>query len=231
VPGSPRTLNIQYRGPGLNTGKRAPDWRSGVAGQGDQMLHYHHGLGHITIVAGLDSLLDNHRIGQLDHAELLWTLLQSYQPEPNRPVVLAARLAVPGLWEWLASNAATALVSGLVLLGLALWRIVPRFGPPLPEPVPDRRELREHLAALGRYLWRAGGLDHWLRAARDAFLTRLALRHPALAALPPAEQAAALAHLTRRSPGLIAAALHQPATSPLSFTAALRTLRNLERNL
>lgn len=231
VPGSPQALNVQFRGPGLTAGKRVPDWRSGVAGQGDQLLHYRHGQGHITIAAGLDSLIDNRRIGQLDHAELLWTLLQTYQPEPSRPVVLAARLAVPRLWEWLGSNAATALVSGLVLLGLALWRFVPRFGPPLPEPVPDRRELREHLAALGRYLWRAGGLDHWLRAAREAFLTRLAIRHPALAALPPAEQAAALARLTRRSPGMISAALYLPASSPPSFTAALRTLRNLERNL
>ena len=97
--------------------------------------------------------------------------------------------------------------------------------------MPSRRELREHLTALGRYVWRAGGLDHWLRVAREDFLARLSLRHPAVAALSPPEQATELARMSGRSASLIAAALHGTVGSPHSFTQAMRTLRNLERVL
>lgn len=231
LPGMEKPLRLAFRAPPLHVGDVEPEWQAGHEEVGDQVLHFSLGDGYLTVVAGLDSLLDNRHIGQQDHAELIWALLAAYSPDPAAPVVLAADLSVPDLWDWLAGPGLTALVAGLACLGLWLWRTVPRFGPPLPPPVPDRRELREHLAALGRYLWRAGGLDQWLTAARETFLARLALRHPALAALPPAEQAEALARMSHRSQSLIAAALHQPAATPHAFTTALRTLRNLQRTL
>lgn len=231
IPGTDRPLGLDFRGPPLHAGEPGPDWSAATEGFGSQVLHFARGQGHVTAVAGLGQMLTNRQIGRQDHAEFLWTLLQTYAPDAGAPVILATRLTVPNLWDWLAGPGSSLLVAGLVLLGLWLWRTLPRFGPPLPPPVPDRRELREHLAALGRYLWRAGGLDHWLAAAREQFLARLALRHPALAALPPAEQAAALARLCQRPQNLIAEALHGPATSPHAYTAALRTLRNLERHL
>lgn len=231
IPGADRPLALDFRGPPLHAGEPGPDWSATTEGFGSQVLHFARGQGHVTVVAGLGQLLTNRQIGRQDHAEFFWTLLRTYAPDAGAPVILATRLTVPNLWDWLAGPGSSVLVAGLALLGLWLWRTIPRFGPPLPPPAPDRRELREHLAALGRYLWRAGGLDHWLTAAREQFLARLALRHPALAALPPVEQAAALARLCQRSQNLIAEALYGPATSPHAYTAALRTLRNLERHL
>lgn len=227
IPGA-RAQTIAFH-PGLQPGRIRPEWRAGHRAYGDQLLHFVHGRGQITIAAQLDRLLHNQQIGQHDHAELLWTLITTYGG--TGPVTLMSRLAVPSLGDWLVESAGTASLSAALLLVLWLWRRLPRFGPVLPEPAPGRRELGEHLAALGRYVWRAGGLDHWLKVARDDFQAKLALHHPAIAALAPGEQAMALARLAARPQSLVAAALAGPATSPHAFTAALRTLKNLERIL
>jgi hypothetical protein len=231
IPGADRPLVASFRTAGRQPGELEPDWEAGDDAYGDQFLHYGVGRGQITVADGLMQLLDNHDIGDNDHAELIWTLIQTYQPNPSAPVILMSKFKVPTLWDWLAESAWTILVAGAALLGLWLWRILPRFGPVVPEPEPGRRELREHLAAIGRYVWRTGGLDHWLGVAREDFTARLALRHPAIAALPAEDQAGELARLSDRPASLIAAALHGPAASPHAFTQALRTLRNLERSL
>ena len=231
IPGSPRTLVADYSGTGLCTDQIAPAWAAGAPGFGAQILHFRHGAGQVTFVNHLRGLLNNWRIGEHDHAELIWSLIEQQAPGQNTRVTFVTRLSVPTLFEWLAESAWAALIAGAALLLLWLWRVVPRFGPPRPEAAPERRQLREHLAALGRYVWRLDGLDHWLAIARENFLQRLALRHPALAALPPGEQASALARLTGRSASMIAAALHGPAGSTTNFTVALRTLKNLERSL
>lgn len=231
IPGAARPLQVEFVYGRLNAAGSPPEWQAGAADYPAQLLHFQHGAGHVTMIQGMSWLLDNRHIGQLDHAELLWTLMEIYQPDRSRPVTLMARLSVPTLWEWLAESAWTAVFAAVALLALWLWAVVPRFGITRPEPEAARRELGEHLAAIGRYIWRVGGLDHWLGVARESFRTRLALRHPAILGLPPADQVTALAELTKRPASLIAAALHQPAGSPQSFTLALRTLRNLERIL
>ncbi len=232
IPGAARPLFADppyYRG--LRAGKVEPVWVAEAAGRGAQYLHFAHGAGQVTIVAGLAGQFSNTAIGRCDHAEILWTLLHTYQPQSTAPIHWMTRLEYPSLGQWLLESAWTALWSGLAFLLLWLWRVVPRFGAPLPDPEPERRQLREHLAAVGRYVWRSGGLDHWLSVGREAFLARLALRHPALAALPPVEQAEALARLTRQPVAMITDALHKPAGSVSSFTSAMRTLHHLERSL
>ena len=231
IPGAARPLVVNFWTIGRQAGKRQPEWHAGDANYGDQFLHYQFGRGQVTVADGLLGMLNNHAIGDHDHAELIWTLVQTYQPDPAQPVMLMSKLSVPSLWDWLAESAWAAVIAGLALLGLWIWRILPRFGPVVPEPEASRRELREHLTALGRYVWRAGGLEHWLQVAREDFLAKLALRHPAVAALPPEAQAEELARMSRRSAALIGSALFGPAGSPHSFTLALRTLRNLERSL
>ena len=231
IPGAGRPLVVNFWTAGRQAGKRQPEWHAGDANYGDQFLHYQFGRGQVTVADGLLGMLNNHAIGKHDHAELIWTLVQTYQPDPAQPITLMSKLAVPSLWDWLAESAWTAVIAGLALLALWIWRILPRFGPVVPEPEASRRELREHLTALGRYVWRAGGLEHWLDVAREDFLAKLALRHPAVAAMPPEAQAEELARMSRRSAALIGSALFGPAGSPHSFTLALRTLRNLDRSL
>ncbi len=231
IPGKAHPLQVRFIMGWLIPGKTEPVWGAAAPDYPEQILHFDHGKGHVTVVTGLGRLLDNHNIGNFDHAELFWNLLETYQPDWSRPITLMSEPATPSLWEWLAESAWTALISGAALIGLWLWAVVPRFGQVRPEPEAARRELSEHLAAVGRYVWRAGGLAGWLETARASLRNRLALRHSAILALPPAEQAAALAELTRVPTAQITAALYRPAASLPAFTRAVRTLRTLENLL
>lgn len=229
LPGSERALTLSYRYSNMVSGERPPLWAVEDEDFGANLLHYAHGKGQVTFLNL--SRFNNTSIGKHDEAEFLWSLLQAYQPGTRGPVILMTRLHLPTLWEWLSGPALAALVAGLTLLLLALWRAVPRFGPLAPAPEPNRRQLREHLTAVGRYVWRAGGLAHWLQIARETFLNRLALRQPAIARLAPEQMTQALSQLTRRPPAMIASALFGNADSMHDFTLAMRTLRNLERSL
>ena len=231
LPGAARSLAVAASAAVLEAGGRQPDWSAGQPGRGEQLLHFAIGRGQVTVATALDHQLSNRQIGELDHAELYWSLLGRYDRSPRPQVLLLSRLQMPNLGEWLWENSRPACGAAATLIVLWLWRIVPRFGNPLPDAPPARRELREHLAAVGRYLWRAGASAALLGPAREHFRSRLALRQPAIAARPAAAQPAALAALSRRPVASIAAALDGPADTPRAFTDALRLLRQLERDL
>ncbi len=229
LPDVERVLRVDAALALLSSGSRPPLWSAGHADEGAQWLHYAIGRGNLTVAVGLDSQLSNRRIGELDHAELFWTLLSRYDHSPKPQVLLLSRLQMPGLFVWLWENAWEACIAAIVVLLLWLSRIVPRFAACVPEAPPTRRELREHLAAVGRYLWRAGALPSLLVPVREHFHNRLAFRHPKIAALPPEEQAAALSELSGISSAGIASALYGSAINTQAFTDALRTLYKLER--
>lgn len=231
LPGGSRPLQVAASWQTLSSGERRPVWFAGEGEQGAQMLRFRIGQGWLTVASELDQQLGNRQIGELDHAEFYWTLISGNGGTSPPQVLLLSRLQMPTLFEWIAENARAAAVATLLLLLLWLWRIVPRFGSLQPEAAPTRRELREHLAAVGRYLWRCGQLAALLPAAREHFRCRLAQRRPGIAGRPPAAQASQLAALSGLPVARIAAALAGPADSPYAFTDALRTLRELERVL
>jgi hypothetical protein len=229
IPGAGRTLEMEPQDRGLKAGDREPEWQVARGTHGDSLIHYRHGKGNITLIPGLDRIVANDSVGDLDHAEFFWTLLQRYQP--GGPVTLMTRLPVPDLFDWLVQNAWTALLATALLIALWLWRIIPRFGPMRADAPRSRRELREHLNAIGRFVWRREGFARWLEVARASFRERLALRHPAIAALPYPDQAAALAKLTSRPRQAILSALAGSANNASEFTAILRMLKNLKHEL
>ena len=230
-PGGSRPLQVAASWQTLVAVERQPVWSAGEGEQGAQMLQFRIGQGRLTVASELDQQLGNRRLGELDHAEFFWTLIGGNDHSAPPQVVLLSRLQMPTLFEWIAENARVASLATLLLLLLWLWRIVPRFGSVQPEPAPSRRQLREHLAAVGRYLWRCGQLAALLPAAREHFRYRLGQRRPGIAGRPPAAQASQLAALSGLPVARIAAALSAHADGPQAFTDALRTLRELERVL
>lgn len=197
VPGTDRPLRFrQLPWPeecGLHPTHPAPAWQVGADRQRNALLHYAYGRGQVTVLENFD-FLSNWRIGDYDHAELLWTLLRQYQPQGE--LRLAADLEVPSLWRWLVDSAWMVLVSGGFLIAAWLWAIVPRFGGLLPVTEPARRSLAEHLRALGRAVEREGGLAHWSDLVRQDLRETLIRRHPHLAKWSPREQADYLAGST-----------------------------------
>lgn len=226
VPGARRPLTIRVFGQ-FNVGDIVPDWSAGDKPPALQVAHFRQGRGAVTVVEGLGDLASNVLIGEHDHAELVWALLQRYRP--IGPIIVLARLQSMSLWSWLATHARAALVSALVCLVLWLWHVAPRFGQVTPPASPDRRQLREHLRAAGRFVWRQGGSNAWLTVVRNALDERMARRLPP--GLSADERVRALAGQTGLSPEAIARALRAPADNAASFLAISRTLQQLERSL
>ncbi len=229
IPGDDNALTIAHQYAGLKAGDIDPECRVARASDSDWLLHYRYGLGNISLIVNLDGVLSNKSIGQFDHAELFWKLLQRYQP--NGRVILMTHIPLPSLFDWLAENAWAALISAAAVIALLLWRAVPRFGAARPDLPPARREMREHLNAVGRFVWRTEGFARWLEAARTSLRERLVVRHPAIAAMPVPDQAEALSKLTSRPATLIESALAGTARNASEFTAMLRTLKNLKHDL
>jgi hypothetical protein len=133
-------------------------------------------------------------IGALDHAELLWTILSLTS---GREPTLAPRYELQvyfrperlSLTGFLREHAALALVSGLLLLALWIWSIVPRFGPVAPDMPPGRRRLLDHLRASGRYYWAKGLRSRLVVAARDSALRRIARAQPDFTGASQADRA------------------------------------------
>ena len=175
VPGTARPLTVAFQD-GLTAVGEDPEWAATDPNYGAHVLHFVHGEGAVTVIAHLDALVSNDGIADYDHAELVSSLLERYQP--NGAVVLLTRLGIPTLGQWLVARAPLALASGALLLAIWLWNVVPRFGVVIPEPSPDRRDLHEHLLAVGRFVRKRGGGDVWLTIVRSAVKGALVRRHP-----------------------------------------------------
>jgi Domain of unknown function (DUF4350) len=158
---------------------------------GSQLAALRRGAGTVVVATSLD-FMRNALIGQLDHAELTWSLAGG---GAAKQILVLQRLQQPSLLAWLRANAWQALVGLALLIALWLWRIVPRFGPTAPDPPPGRRRLLDHLRAVGRFHWQQGDRAALLRAAREACLARSLRAHPEVAALAQAERSARLAEI------------------------------------
>jgi hypothetical protein len=229
LPGSDTSYRFNRHGNGLTSSSPEPEWRAGLSDERNAVLHYTWGQGRITVLDGLQ-FLNNQQIGTLDHAELIWALLQQYQPQGE--LRLASRMEVPTLWQWLIESAWMLLISAALLITLWLWRIIPRFGGTLATPIAERRDLVQHLAAIGRSVWREGGITHWLNIVRQAVHKRLALRHPYLFRQEASEQRIVLAKIAGCKTKDIQSALTSgQALAPDDFTLAMQTLQRLDQRL
>lgn len=186
------------------------------------------GRGYVTVVNGL-RFMTNQRIGEHDHAEFAWQLLQF---NPSTPaVVLAARLEMPSLVTWMRESASyAALTAGLLLL-FWLWRVVPRFGPLRADPEAARPRLLDHIRASGMFHWSRGNAGRLLAAAREACMRGIARNHPGLSELGPQAQVQRFAELTALPAGDIDLALHYVPDDPEQFVTAIRTLRAIDDRL
>lgn len=192
-----RKLDVQLPG-ALKLEVPAKTLLSASSAQELKLATFERGAGLVTAAVSLE-FARNRRIGELDHAALLWELLDFGDARELLIYVRPERLS---LWRFLAENAAPALAGAAALLALWLWRTGPRFGPIAPDPAPARRRLLDHLRASGRFYWSKGLRGRLVEAARDAALRRVARAQPDFASVPPAERAerlVALASLSREA--------------------------------
>ncbi|HET8715077.1 MAG TPA: DUF4350 domain-containing protein [Holophagaceae bacterium] len=197
-------------------------------GAGGKMLFLREGEGSVFLFTHLDALR-NGQIGDEDHADFLAALVSRRPAEAK--VWLVYEEEPPSLAAWLKANAWMVLLSLGLLTALFLWRGLRRLGPRFPDPALDRRSLLEHLAAAGRFQWSLREGEALLAAAQAALAARLRTAHPALAALPPDRQVAALAERSGLPEAQVFQALRYGRHADArDFTDALHTLERL-RNL
>lgn len=163
----------------------------GAIDQSVYLASFTRGRGVVTITTSL-AFARNGLIGERDHAEALWRLMQLTPASHFAVYWQPERLS---LWRFLAEHALAAVAAIAALLVTWLWRIAPRFGPVAPDAPPARRRLLDHLRASGRYYWALNLRERLLFAARDAALRRVLRAQPEFAALNPQERAARLASL------------------------------------
>lgn len=186
------------------------------------------GAGRLTVVSGMERF-KNRSIGSHDHAELLRRVL-AFQPSARELLIVRLPSESP-LWGWLRDHALPTLTAAVILLTLWLARTLPRFGPVQPEPPLQRRQLREHILATGRFRWTQGGRAGLLEAAREVCQRHVANAHPRLAQLPPERRWPELAARTGLDAAAIAAAFGGQARNAREFVHIVRTLASIHSTI
>jgi len=163
---------------GFLLGER-PAWSAGDGTGRLAVAGMPRGEGQVVVVAGLASMWHNDRIGHHDHAAFLWALTrlggETLTPAGVSSFVLLTDAAIADLsWGAVARRGWPVLIAAGVLAGLALWRVLPRLGPVLVPAPPERRQLGEHITAVGRFHLRGGNLGVLTAAAQRALLHQLA---------------------------------------------------------
>lgn len=195
---------------------------------GGRILEFVWGEGRVTVFSTLRPLT-NPAIGQYDHAALLWYLVGG--EGAGGEVFLIRNLEAQSLLAWLRTHAAAAVAATGVFLLLALWRVVPRFGPLTPASEPDRKSLLEHIRALGRFYSDQKQMPGMLKLLREDCLELFARRAPEARGLEGTEQLRVGARLTGLPPRELMHAFSAPAATPHEFSTAVRTLANFRRLL
>lgn len=158
-----------------------------------------------------------------DNAARLWSGAQRHTG-----ALFIIRGEAEGIFSLLWKNAWMLCTSVLVLTAAWLLAISGRFGPLLPDPVPVRRSLLEHVSGAGRFLARNGQQHLLAESARRSVLERLEVRIPGLGDASPEDQQQLVSTHTRVSVADVRHALALPARSRRQFT---RTMKELQRLL
>jgi hypothetical protein len=200
-------------------------------GSGDKqvLLQRLEGRGSITLASDL-SFLYNQAFDELDHAAWLARVLEK-APSAKTAVVWSKpveRAFLPWLWR----HAWAFLIACGVLLLAWLWRGLWRFGPLLPDALPQRRSLLEHLQACGRFIWRHGGQEYLVASSRGTALRLAARLHPIFPYLDEEERWVYLAEHSGLSSAEIAQALDdRPGATPEVLARQLQILQHLRHRL
>ncbi len=201
------------------------------------------GAGRVTAISNFDFLiyrgtfgikteaLQPTQIGKYDHAELVVRLVRLNANYATAALRLVRSQENVSLWTWLREHAASALASLALLLAVWLWRVVPRFGPLVPEPPPADQKLLSHLVAVGRFYWKHMQIVEIYAKLRNAFLQRLGDRRPGIVRSKAGERNAQLAQLAGVRVEAVERALDQPARSVGDLIRTAVLLQRLTQKL
>ena len=196
---------------------------------GKRLLDFMDGNGRVTVISNFDFMIYRN-LREHDHAELIWHLLSNSGATKPR-LLLSVYRQGDGLWQWLADHARMIIVSALSLLLLCLWRIVPRFGAPLPAVMDVRRDFSGHVVASGVFMMNRHAWTSLITTMRNRFLHVLKQQHPRTSQMTDSQRIAYLAAQLNASEDDVARALHVQVASRRETIAVIRQLREMLRRI
>lgn len=158
-----------------------------------------YGSGYITVLAG--SYFHNDILDVDDHAKFLLNVVAGYI-DPGK-IWLIYDTTFPPLWELIWLNAPFVVAGSLLLLVVALWAAIPKFGPRVHPQAAARRSIIEHVRAAGVFSWRQRGSDDLAKSVVKTVLHEAESRHPGIGRLPLRRQAEQIAQMTGRDPAKV----------------------------
>ncbi|QAU32727.1 DUF4350 domain-containing protein [Janthinobacterium sp. 17J80-10] len=227
LPGAAYSLQLDASYARMTSFKSGPPPLHGDAA-GDTVRVYGEGRGYVVLLAR--NYFNNHQLIRYDHAEMLLGLAGLVQ-HPGQHFLIVRGLDMAKWYQALWTNFYPGLIGIACILLLLLWAALRRFGPPLPEPLLERRSLIEHIDASGRWLWSAAkGREILLGAARAAANKAWQRRMPELLRLHPDQQIERLAQAGDLDASDLVSALRHPAgKAPAIFTRQIHILRQLRQ--
>lgn len=199
--------------------------------EGVHLAHSRLGGGTVNILSDM-TFLSNMDIGDYDHAEMLWQIL-NWRDTPLQKVWLVQSEETTPLLQLIWRNGKPLVIGAVILLLAWLLAAGHRFGPIKPEPEPHRRRLMEHIQASGRFQWRSQNPQKLLDEVRGALQNRLAQVHPGWMSMPEAERSRLLARRLAVPETKIQTLLHDhnPDLGAKQFTALVAELERIRKQL
>lgn len=194
------------------------------------LLQIKHGQGLISLAATLE-FAENHLIDKADHAEFFWWLLHSHNAN-FKEVWLINQDTLPSLSTLLIQYVWPVLWMVVLLLLASFWALIPRFGAFIPEPIPERRRILEHIKASGQFMWKhqPESKQQLLESTRQAIRQTARTHIPGWQWLETAQQTEQLTqHL--KLPSEQSASLHHLLTTPQLTDAEFIRLVQLANSL
>ena len=174
MPGSEQVVSVAFspRRILLDSQGRADWWVESE--RGTHLLQFRIGSGRITVLSDHD-FFSNERMGEQDHALFLALLAQ----DQARAWLLYSS-NMPSLIRLLWRHAPELVIVLICLVLLLVWRLMRRTGPILSDGREVRRNLLEHLSAVGSYNWRNDRADSTFRCTQESLEQAWRRRHPVL---------------------------------------------------
>lgn len=196
-------------------------------------LGYRISQGQGTVICLNDfSIFSNESIASGDHAMLLEDLvLEAGYANPKVQLIYRSSLD-ESVWSWIWRNCKVFLLITILFITLFILRKGVRFGPPLPEPTPVRRQLLEHISACGKYSWDSKeGAHNLLTNLRVNVMEKLHRSHPMVGSLSNQEMTKELSEMTGVSTSRLNKALLPYQNELSEFTDIVITLQEVRKTL
>jgi len=188
------------------------------------VIQYRVGAGKLTVLMDT-SIWHNDRIGDFDHAFFLWQLIRS-----DDIVWFVSSNESENLFDKIWRTAPYLLVGIITLLILWGWQRWVRFGPLVPDPDNEHRQLLEHIEAATRFDWNHQQADAMVESLRNDIKAVVTQQHNLNFDREQARWIELVAHQSHMNANQILAAMS--ATPPdrehpwTELIAQLQTIRN-----